>query len=84
MCMICNLSIFCIVCHHNKSNIYNVYKYKFNKIENCGRKVRHNVRWQDNTKKLCNFISIVVPYKSMVGYIDVKQQETYEKLKNRG
>ena len=40
---------------------------------------------RDNTKKLCNFISIVVPLKkTVVGYIDLKQQETYEKLRNRG
>ena len=37
---------------------------------------------RDNTKKLCNFVSTVVSYKTVVGYIDVKQQETYEKLKN--
>ena len=35
-------------------------------------------------KKLCNFISIVIPQKIVAGYIDVKQQETYEKLTNRG
>ena len=29
----------------NKSNIYNVYKYKFIKIENCGKKLLHKVRW---------------------------------------
>ena len=39
---------------------------------------------RDNTKKLGSFISIVVPLKTVVGYIDIKQQETYEKLKNRG
>ena len=32
---------------------------------------------RDNTKKLCNFIFTVVPYKTVVGYIDVKQQERY-------
>ena len=36
---------------------------------------------RDNAKKLCNFISIEVPYKAVVGYVDVKQQETYGKLK---
>ena len=30
----------------------------------------------DNTKKLCNFISVA-------RYIDIKHQEPYEKLKNR-
>ena len=39
---------------------------------------------RDNTKKLWNFISIVVPWKTVVGYIDLEQKKTYEKLKNRG
>ena len=39
---------------------------------------------RDNTKKLCNFVSVESLKKTVVEYIDIKQQETYEKLKNRG
>ena len=39
---------------------------------------------RDNTKKLWNFLSIVVPKKAVVGYIGLEQKKTCEKLKNRG
>ena len=39
---------------------------------------------RDNTKKLWNFLSIEVPKKSVVGYIDLEQKKKCEKLKNRG
>ena len=36
------------------------------------------------TQKSCVTLFPLCPLKTVVGYIDIKQQETYEKLKNRG
>ena len=52
---------------------------------------KYNVRWQDNTKKLCDFISIVVPQKNFSvffffwrrgggGRADVNQQKLTKKI----
>ena len=37
---------------------------------------------RDNTKKLYNYFHYGPLKKTAVGYIDIKKQETYEKLKN--
>ena len=35
---------------------------------------------RDNTKKLCNFISVVVPLKRTVGYSDAKPKGNIQKV----
>ena len=42
------------------------------------------MRGQEQHKNLGSFVSIVVPWKAVMEYTDIKQQETCEKLKKRG
>ena len=67
----------------NKSKIYNVFKYKPVKNETVVKSFYIRCDDRYSTKKLCTFISIVVPYKNLVRYSDGKQQVTCKKFKNR-